>query len=156
MKSRQISRFGQVAKILNRENSIVVDPLGVEGNVSSDVKAAWYLGKEGGYQRRITAPGLVDPLLAITGELRMRLFILKPRDLQGAYYLACLIGRDKNFGFGYYRLDIAGLTHDQEVALPIIKQAAREAKGNYQAGISIWVRDKHYPTMVEIRDSLLA
>lgn len=156
MKSKQINIFGKIACILNRGNYIAVDERGVEENVP-EIKAGWYLGLRGDYQKRITAPWLVEPLLAVANGFRMQLSILKPHCIDGDHYLVCVIGRGLISGTGYCRLNIAGLTHNQKEAMEIILQAAREARANYYTAVSIMVDDKRYPALVEAsKDSLLA
>jgi len=153
MESKQINIFGKIARIINHGNSIVVDELGVEDNVELSVKAAWYLGANGNYQKRVTAPWLVDPLLKAAAGLRMRLYTLESR---GKHYLVCVVGRGAYSGMGYCRLDIAGLTHDQGKAMKFIGEAAREAKAQYEATLAIMVRGAHYPVSAEgLRDPLM-
>jgi hypothetical protein len=152
----QIAIFGKIARILNRGNRIVVDERGVEENVPFDVKAGWYSGLRGDYQKRITAPWLVEPLLAVANGLRMQLSIMKPHRINGDYCLVCVIGRGLISGTGYCRLNIAGLTHNQKEAMEIILQAAREAKENYDATVLIMADDKRYPTLVEAPKDRLA
>lgn len=156
MKSTQINIFGKIARILNQGNHIVVDECGVEENVPCEVKAGWYLGLRGGYQKRITAPWLVEPLLAVANGFRMQLSILKPHCIDGDYYLVCVIGRGLISGTGYCRLNIAGLTHNQKEAVEIILQAAREARANYDVAVLIMVDDKRYPTLAEAPKDRLA
>lgn len=157
MESTQINIFGKIARLLNRGNSVVVDERGVAENVPREVKAGWYLGLRGDYQKRITAPWLIDPLLEVAGGLRMQLSIMKPQHPNGNYYLVCVVGRGLISGIGYCCLDIAGLTHNQEEEMKIISQATREAKINYGAAVSIMVDGKKYPTQVEVpKDPLLA
>lgn len=155
-KSSCITGFSQVAKILNRGNCIAIDNRGIEDGVPREVKAAWYLGKQGNYQRRITAPWLVEPLLEVASGLRMKLSVIKPGKEDGPFFVECLIGRGKHYGYGYCQLDIGGLTHDQKTALSFIGQAAFEAKFNYQATLAVMVKEKRIPQTFDGRDPLLA
>jgi hypothetical protein len=146
MGSKQINIFGKIARIINRGNSIVVDSNGVEENVESFIKAAWYLGTNGNYQKRITAPWLVDPLLKVAAGSRMRLYTMESH---GKHYLVCVLGRGAYSGMGYCRLDIAGLTHDQNKAMEFVVAAAGMARANYDAALAIMVTGRHYPMAVE-------
>jgi hypothetical protein len=152
MRRTRINKFSEIARIINRAGKIVVDKRGVEKNVESDVLVAHY-SASGEYRRRITATWLVEPLLKVAGDLRMRLYLLESR---GIHYIACDLGRDLEFGMGYCRLDISGLTHDQAVAMEIIAQAAYMARCNYDATFSIMAKGGHYPISIgPIRDPLL-
>jgi hypothetical protein len=154
---KQITRFGQVALILNRGNSLIVNKNGVEKNIGPEVKAAWYLGVNGNFQKRITALRLVEPLLEIAKGLRMQLFIVKPERLGGSYYLACVLRNGSSSGMGYCRLNDKGLTHDQKKGLEIITRAANEARMNYAETVLIMEQGKRRSANIEIpADPLLA
>lgn len=151
--SGQINIFAKIARILNRGNSIVVDERGVEEKVESVVKAAWYLGTDGNYQKRITAPWLVDPLVEVARGLRLRVYVAALGDF---HYVVCIAGRGGYSGMGYCRLDESGITHDQKKAIAFIKFAATEAIMQHDATVSIFVGNKSYPISVERRDPLYA
>ena len=154
----QINIFEHIARIINRGNSIVVDRKGVEDNVEPSVMAAWYLGIEDRkdkrqYQKRITAPWLVDPLLEFSHGMRMQIYMM--RSAAGCY-LVCVLGEGGYSGMGYCRLDEFGLTHNQAKALEYISRAADEAYQNYILAFGIMENGKKLPVTVDIpRDPLL-
>jgi hypothetical protein len=155
---RQINIFAKIARIVNLGNSIAVDENGVEDNVDPSVQAACYLGTEDRtnkrcYQKRITAPWLVDPLLKVAHGMRMQLYILGSAT---GCYLVCVLSKGKYSGIGYHRLDENGLSHDQEKAMEAIARAADEAFSCHILAVGIIEDDKKVPMSVGgLPDSLL-
>jgi hypothetical protein len=159
---KQIKKFADLARALNRGNSVVVDQTGVELNLFQGglademplpVKAAAYLGKNGdskSYQRRITAPFLETNLLLKAGDFRMILSLCDDSAKVSEPSLKCVLipaGGDCAFDekIGYYSLAVDGLnggklTSDPKEGFKIIGMAVFEALTDKRLGSEIMAK----------------